>query len=176
MDRILEERTALLAAPHRHAAPPAPHARLLACGCGVEIHGIPLETVAEILPVRRCVRVPGAASPVIGASGWLGRLWAVVDLGAALGLAEAPPPEDLTGHLLRLRDQPRPVLLRVERVLGVVDADRADDAAPEAVPRGVVVGQALAPAGSLAAAPRLIGVLDPGRLLHPLVHPVPNGA
>ena len=176
-ERVLTERTALLAQRRQVALAPAPSTRLLACGSGREVLGIPLAMIAEVLPARRWVPVPGVVAPMLGATGLRGRLWSVVDLGAALGLATMPALDDTSGYFLRLRDQQRPVLLRVERVIGAVDVGTAETTPlAEDIRRGAVTAQALAPAGSLGAAPVLLAIIDPGLVLGPLLQPPPAGA
>jgi hypothetical protein len=89
--RILEARTARLAA--RRGAEPAaePRERVLACALGPEVYGIMLHEVAEVLSARPCMPVVGAQPPVLGAIGLAGRIVSVVDLAAALGLAGGMP-------------------------------------------------------------------------------------
>ncbi|MBL6455719.1 chemotaxis protein CheW [Belnapia sp. T6] len=175
-ERILDARTALLAAPQRGAPAPLATAQVLACTCGGDTYALSLDAIAEILPARACVAVPGATAPVIGVSGLAGRLWSVVDLAAALGLGEAPAAGGLTGHLLRLRHLPRRLLLRVEHVAGVVAASPVADRPHRGMGAAAVTGYALAPAGSLAESAVLLGLLDPGLLLGPLLDSSQTGA
>ncbi len=173
-ERILDARTALLAAPRRDPAAEEDQ-QILACACGAETYGIPLPRILDILPARRAVRVPGATAPVAGAVGLSGRIWTVVDLGAALGLGMPVPEAAATGHFLRPRGLARRLLLRVERVVGILAAHPLPGREGEGgVP--AITGHALAPAGSLTSRPVLVGLLDLDLLLRPLFDPSHPGA
>jgi purine-binding chemotaxis protein CheW len=173
--RLLDERTALLARRGGGAAR-APDAVVLACQAGEEAYGLPLAAVAEVLPARPVVQVPGVVAPVLGAIGLGGRLASVIGLRVALGLPQAE--ETAPGHLLRLRHGARRLVLQVDRALAVVPvfAVAGPAGAPEATRRGVS-GYAVAPAGTLGAQETLIGLLDLDALLAPVLRPsLPSGA
>jgi len=166
--RIIGERTAALAA-RSDTASAAPDRLVLACAVGREIHAIPLEAVAEVLPPRRIVPVPGAASPILGAIGLRGRLCSVIDLGAALGIGAAAGAEADAGHLLLLRGAQR-IALRVDRAIGVVAAAPLPDGRePSEMARRGVSGYALARAGVATAEATLVGLLDVDALLAPVL-------
>ena len=61
-----------------------PVRRLVLFRLGDRLYGIDLETVREILPVRRATRVPGAPAYVAGLVNVRGTIVTVLDLGARL--------------------------------------------------------------------------------------------
>lgn len=118
-------RTAALA--RRGAARAArPATDYLVCACGPEHYGLPLSAAAQVLPMRPCTPVPGAAPALIGLAALSGRMVGVLGLARALGRpAGDPGPE---GHLVVLKGTAQPVALAVDRVIGLA---RVDDAAVE---------------------------------------------
>ena len=133
----------------------------LVCACGPERYGVPLAAAAQVLPMRPCTPVPGAAPALIGLAALSGRLVGVVGLARALGRAGAPA--EGTGHLVVLRG-PAPLALAVDRVLGI--ARGAGPGHPNAgLGREAASGYVAAIDGS----PDFVA-LDLPRLLRPLTH------
>jgi purine-binding chemotaxis protein CheW len=62
-----------------------PTQRVLLFGVGGRAYGCAIEAVREILPFRRCTRLPGAPSYVCGLINLRGTLVTVLDLGLRLG-------------------------------------------------------------------------------------------
>ena len=205
--RLLEERAARLArrgaahpAPSGPGAAPAGERRVLACALGEERYGIRKELVAEVIPEGAVTPLPGAPPAVLGLAGRAGRLYAVLDLAAVLGL----PPAGGTapGHLLLLREGPRRLALRVDRVLGGVpieplegeplEGKPPEGGAPEGGPPGAGAEEGpvafrarttspllsrppLSRPGRPAAEGGMLAVLDLGRLLRPFRHSPASG-
>jgi purine-binding chemotaxis protein CheW len=167
---ILDARTAALARRGAAAARRAPDGLVLACAVGGETYGLALDAVAEVVSARPVVMVPGAVPPVLGAIGLAGRIWTVLDLRAALGLAAPAGQEIGAGHLLRLRHAQRRLVLRVDRALCVtpIFAAPGGEPAAELAKRGVT-GYAVAPPATVAAQETLLGLLDLDALLTPVL-------
>lgn len=173
-ERILEERTRQLAARPALLAPEQPKLALLVCQVGAELYGLPLAAVAQVVPQGPCARLPGAPAALLGLFGRAGQVFSVLDLGRALGAAPAAGDPVEAGHFLLLRQAPRRLALRADRVLGVAHVvPLAGDAA--ALPRPddghpaqdrAVSGHALLPV-ALGGGGRLIALLALPRLLQP---------
>lgn len=109
----------------------------LVCACGGDRIGLPLATVAQVLPGRPCTPVPESGPAVEGIVALSGRIVPVIGLARALGrpVANGDGPAD---HLVLLRGEP-PVALSVERALSIVHSVQGQ-AAPspggEAAPLG----------------------------------------
>ncbi|MBF9196248.1 chemotaxis protein CheW [Microvirga terrestris] len=121
VQHILDERTESLASRRRDEASPVQALpRALVCGSGRERFGIPVETVAEVLPPQKVMPIPDGPQALVGLFGRGGRLVSVIDLALALGI-EPSSTEDGDHHVVLLRrDQPQ-VALRVERAYAVAD-------------------------------------------------------
>lgn len=121
VQHILDERTESLASRRRDKASPVQALpRALVCGAGRERFGIPLDTVAEVLPPQKVMPVPDGPPALVGLFGRGGRLVSVIDLALALGI-EPSSTEDGDHHFVLLRrDQPQ-VALRVDRAYAVAD-------------------------------------------------------
>jgi purine-binding chemotaxis protein CheW len=115
--QILDERTERLAHRQDARAPEAEAPRVLVCDAGPERFGLPVAAVAEVLPARECMPVPGAPPALLGVFGRNGRLVSVIDLSAALGIG--PPAGEASGHDVLLRRQQPQVALRVGRAHAV---------------------------------------------------------
>ncbi|MBI4493114.1 MAG: chemotaxis protein CheW [Chloroflexi bacterium] len=74
--------------------------RYLAFSAGSERYALPLDRVAGVQPEGPITRVPGATALVRGVMNLRGRLLAVVDLAAVLGLPVRPPGQ---GHVVVVR-------------------------------------------------------------------------
>ena len=177
--RLLEERAEALA--RRGAPEPPVAAPVLLLAVGAEIFGIPLTQVAEVLPAEPPCPLPGSPPAVLGLRARAGRLHAVLDLAALLGLGapggggEGHDP----GHDVLLRPLPglpagRRLALRVGRALSAESPlPLPPDRAP-ASPGGAVAFHATLPVPETGAGPAtgpVIAVLDLDRLLRPLAAP-----
>ncbi|WP_159995955.1 chemotaxis protein CheW [Roseomonas sp. 18066] len=174
-ERILQERTAALAARPALLAPAAPKISLLACAVGAELYGLPIAAVAQAVPQGPCARLPGAPPALLGLFGQAGQVFCVLDLGALFG---QPGDAASPGHFLLLRHDraagaPR-FALRADRVIGAVRVAPPDESDEEARPAGSpVTGHARLDDG------RLVALLALDRLLLPYLpapFPTPRGA
>ncbi|UFN48098.1 chemotaxis protein CheW [Roseomonas sp. OT10] len=163
--RLLDERADQLA--RRGAAAQVEERRVLACAVGMEHYGIAKEVVSEVVPEGGITPLPGAAPALLGLTGHAGRLHAVLDLAVMLGLAATPGGG---GHLLLLRQGPRRLALRVDRVLAGVPVTPLGAAEGG---EGPVSYRARVASGALQGT--LLAVLDPDRLLRPF-RTAPSGA
>lgn len=181
--RLLDERAETLARRGAPEPPVAPPVLLLAVGA--ETFGIPLDRVAEVLPAEPPCPLPGSPPSVLGLRARAGRLHAVLDLAALLGLSG--PGGNEPGHDVLLRPLPgappgRRLALRVGRALSAESpVPLPPDRAP-ASPGGAVAFHAALPrpipgpipgqdAGDL-----VLSVLDLDRLLRPYAVPTPLSA
>lgn len=173
-ERILEQRTRLLAARGAGAGAAEARTMVLACQLGEEFYGLPLGAVAQVLPLPAWTPLPGAPPAVLGLFGRTGQMFCLLDLALALGRAA---PEGEGGHVLLLRHAgPRRFALRVARVAGALAVAPLDTAERPATERAVA-GHALAPPELTGGRRALLGLLDPERLLQPFMAPaVPSGA
>lgn len=172
VQHILDERTESLALRRKDEAGPVQALpRALVCGAGRERFGIPIETVAEVLPPQKVMPVPDGPPALVGLFGRGGRLVSVIDLALALGIKPSFT-EDGEYHVVLLRrDQPQ-VALRVERAYAVADihllmAGEVTGFRTEAVTGYARVQDA---AGDSA---DTLSLLDTERLLRPFLSPSP---
>ena len=109
---------------------------------GAERFALPLEAVREVvLPQPPFARVPRTSDAVRGVMNLRGRVIAVVDLAALVGLP-AQPLDGRAGQVLVLDPQGRRALgVLIGGVVGVEELAPPDDASPGLV-RGVVSGRA----------------------------------
>ncbi|WP_419899391.1 chemotaxis protein CheW [Roseomonas sp. USHLN139] len=166
-ERILEERTAALAARPALRAAEAPKLALLACAVGPELYGLPLTAVAHAVPQGPCARLPGAPPALLGLFGQAGQIFCVLDLGTAFG---HPAGAGSPGHFLLLRQERGATrfALRADRVLGAVRVTPPDEADGISRPAGSpVAGHARLEDG------RLIALLVLDRLLQPYLPAAP---
>ncbi|MBC9180262.1 chemotaxis protein CheW [Pseudoroseomonas ludipueritiae] len=171
--RILDARTRHLATrgAARETGPVSPP--LLLCTLGNEAYGLPLTSVAQVVPFAPCTPAPGQPAAMLGFHGRAGQIFTVLDLGLALGMAKGRD----GGHLLLLRHAPRRFALRVDRALSaadalpLVEAEATQDAPgqPAAPRHGAIASHAMAPAGMAAPGTALVGVIDLDRLLRPFL-------
>ncbi|MCG7361242.1 chemotaxis protein CheW [Roseomonas sp. ACRSG] len=171
--RILDARTRHLATrgAARETGPVSPP--LLLCTLGNEAYGLPLTSVAQVVPFAPCTPAPGQPAAMLGFHGRAGQIFTVLDLGLALGMAKGRE----GGHLLLLRHAPRRFALRVDRALSAADAlplveaeAKQDAPGQPAAPRhGAIASHAMAPAGMAAPSTALVGVIDLDRLLRPFL-------
>lgn len=120
----------------------------LSVGVGGAEFGIPAERVREVLRPPPLTRVPFAPDGVRGIAQVRGTVLAVVDLGARLGMA----PVGAAGRLVVVWGRGREAVgLLVDRVVGLVEGDADDEAAPDeataALPPGWLAGIAVPQAG-----------------------------
>lgn len=140
-ERLLDERTALLARRRQPAPLPADVFDVVICNAGRLACALPLEAVEEVLPFRPCVPVPAGPPALIGLYGRTGRAFSVIDLGAAMaGNRQAEMPAG--GHFLVLRRAAPRLALWVERADGVarvqpLDAETAQAEAADSTVRYV---------------------------------------
>ncbi|HEX8393497.1 MAG TPA: chemotaxis protein CheW [Longimicrobium sp.] len=110
--------------------------------------GIPAERVREVLRPPLLTRVPFARNGVRGVAQVRGTVLAVVDLGERLGLAPVGAPGRLVVVWGRERE---PVGLLVDRVVGLLEEDGGEEAAPDeasaALPPGWLAGIAVPASG-----------------------------
>ncbi|GAB6843128.1 purine-binding chemotaxis protein CheW [Methylorubrum rhodinum] len=125
-DALLESRAAALAARSADRARAVETTGYLVCACGPERYGLPLASIAGVMPERPCTALPGAPPALRGICAMAGTIVSVLDLSACLGLAMGSG----EGHLVRLRGQEVAVALGVDRVLGIarIEAVPADPA------------------------------------------------
>jgi purine-binding chemotaxis protein CheW len=108
---------------------------------GPERFAIPLDAVREVVvPHPPFARVPRSSDAVRGVMNLRGRVVAVVDLAALLGLAPQPL-QAATGQVLILDQGRRSLGFLIAGVLGVEPLEPPDGGAPDLV-RGVAAGAA----------------------------------
>ncbi|SHJ80137.1 Chemotaxis signal transduction protein [Roseomonas rosea] len=163
--RLLEERTRQLA--RRGTAAPNLAAPVLLLALGEELFGLPLEGAAEVLPSEPPCPLPGSPPAVLGLRARVGRLHAVLDLAALLGLGSQAGAGEHDVLLRPLAGAPagRRLALRVGRVLASaapmpLPADRAPPSPPGIAFHGLLPGD-----------DAVIAVLDLDRLLRPYAAP-----
>ncbi|QRM29282.1 chemotaxis protein CheW [Microvirga sp. VF16] len=168
VQQILDERTERLAT-RENAATTRPEAlpRALVCGVGRERFGIPVETVAEVLPPQKCVPVPDGPPALIGLFGRSGKLVSVIDLALALGLESSSSDNEDQHFVLLRREQPQ-VALRVERAHAVADILPLTDEEAAGFRNDAVTGYGTIQSGP-AGQDEALSLLDTERLLRPLL-------
>jgi chemotaxis signal transduction protein len=120
----------------------------LAVSVGGAEFGIPADRVREVLRPPPLTRVPFAPDGVRGIAQVRGTVLAVVDLGARLGMG----PVGDRGRLVVVWGRGREAVgLLVDRVVGLLDEDGDDEAAPDealaALPPGWLAGVAVPGSG-----------------------------
>jgi purine-binding chemotaxis protein CheW len=173
--QILDERTRTLAARATMGAEPAEALpRALVCGAGRERFGILVETVAEILPLQKCVPVPDGPPALVGLFGRNGRLVSVIDLALALGLEPAASNGE-DRHLVLLRREQPQVALRVDRAYAVADVLPLTGEEAAGLHTDAVTGYAKVQT-DLSDEDGVVSLLDIERLLRPFLpaSPVPG--
>lgn len=166
--RILDERTARLARRPDATQADGPVLELLTFSAGRELYGMESRHVAAILPGRSYVPVAGAPPALRGLFGQSGRLVSALDLAVLMGILPVPDRSDAAGpgHLLLLRHPTLGIALHVDRVRGTTSLPATAVTTVEAEGRGPVLGHWAMPAETSA---RTLSLLDPGRLLSPLL-------
>jgi purine-binding chemotaxis protein CheW len=127
---------------------------------GAAEYALPLEQVREVLRPPPVTRIPFPPADVRGVAQVRGALLAVLDLGTRLGGSPAASP----GRMVVVTRGGEPLGLLVDRVAGLVEADRAALLAPPAeaeaaLPEGWLAGVAEPEPG------RRVAVLDLERVL-----------
>lgn len=84
-------------------------------------YAVPLETVAEVLPVPGLTRLPGSPLWLCGVANWRGRVLAVLDLRPLLGADQRPISSSARLVVLRADDVEAGLL--VDAVQGLMTAD-----------------------------------------------------
>lgn len=110
-----------------------PARRLLLFAVGARVYGCEIDWVREIIPFRRCTRLPGAPGYVCGVINLRGTLVTVVDLGLRLGAQAVDRAE---GSVILVEAGGRTLGLGVDGVRDVQPIDRAALAALEAAHGG----------------------------------------
>ena len=127
-----------------------------------ERYALPLDAVREVvLPQPPFARVPRVSEAVPGVMNLRGRVLAVVDLAALVGLP-AQPLREGAGQVLVLDQGKRALGILIGGVLGVEDVEAPTGEGARALVRGVVAGKAgavtlLAPEALFQAAVELFG-------------------
>ncbi len=121
---LLDERSAALARRGLVERATVETAPFLVCTCGSERYGLALADVAAVMAAKICTPLPGAPAMVRGVAALSGTLVTVLDLGPALGLERGETPPE-SGHFVRLRSHTPPIVLAVDRVLGIVEIETA---------------------------------------------------
>lgn len=172
VQHILDERTESLASRRKDKATPVETLpRALVCGAGRERFGIPIETVAEVLPPQKVMPVPDGPPALVGLFGRGGRLVSVIDLALALGI-ERSSTDDGDHHIVLLRrDQPQ-VALRVERAYAAADIHLVTDKETTGFRTDAVTGYARV-RDMADDQTDILSLLDPERLLRPFLSPSP---
>jgi len=182
--RLLEERTGRLA--RRGAAPERPTiSPVLLLAVGGETFGVDLRRVAEVLPAEPPTPLPGSPPAILGLRSRAGRLHAVLDLAALLGLAPGAGQSGSGGHDILLRPDPRSATgtrrfaLRVGRAMAAQAPMPLPPDRTPASPGGAVGFHAMIPAEAEGGAETIIAILDIDRLLQgfaPAASPPAHGA
>jgi purine-binding chemotaxis protein CheW len=170
-ERILDERTRDLALRRRVRRTAPEGALYLVCTVGQNVFGLPLTSVARALPAQACTPVPRAAPELLGLFGHEGRTVAAIDLGVALGVADARPGAADTGcYVLTRRDEPR-TALRVDAadaVLRLAATQRPEALGREAASGFIIAYADLPSSGESSTASPVVALLDVEKLLRSL--------
>ena len=135
------------------SSPPDPAAtdtalRFLTFGVGGRLYGCEIGVVREIVPFRRCTRLPGAPGYVCGLINLRGTVVTVLDLGQRLG---GTPVDRNDGSVVLVEQGTRVVGLGVDEMRDVQQLAAAEIEAPEGATSGggagAVRGMARVPAG-----------------------------
>ena len=111
--------------------------RMLLFGVGGRVYGCEIEVVREIVPFRRCTRLPGAPPFVCGLTNLRGTLVTVLDMGLRLGGAAVNRTD---GSVVLVEYGQKVVGLGVDEVRDVQSVTGGGDGAPSdggGVVRGV---------------------------------------
>lgn len=100
-----------------------------------ERYALPLQELAEVLPVQGCTPVPGSSPSILGVVNLRGEIRPLIDLARVLSAKSAPDP----GVALVLR---RPLALKVDRIEDLCEIRREElsPAAPGTFIQGMVSG------------------------------------
>ncbi len=134
--------------------------RYLLFGVGGRIYGCEISVVREIVPFRRCTRLPGAPGHVCGLINLRGTVVTVLDLGMRLG---ASPVNRNEGSVILVEQGARVVGLGVDELREVqrisdADVEPAEGTAAPAEGGGAVRGIARIAAG-------VVVLLDAGSII-----------
>lgn len=162
-ERLLATRAQILAS---QGLEPQTRGKTLRCvlvAAGGTVHALPIAEVAQILPWRAPVRIPGRRSAIDGRAG---SYFHVYGLAGLLGLPEDP---QSGGHIVRLRAFEQGVALHVSRAQAVADLalepagpeDQAGSVPSAALALGRAPGQ---PVIRILDVRRLFGAADQTRL------------
>ena len=112
---------------------------MLLFGIRDRLYGCEIETVREIIPMRRATRLPGAPAYVDGLVNLRGSILTIVDLGRRLGASEGARPD---GSIVLVERGSRVVGICVDEVKDVqpLTADRLEPATGDQSRGGIVRG------------------------------------
>src|SRR5579864_6064282 len=88
IEKVYRQRAARLATVEMNREPASPGLSALVFRLGQERYAIEMSELAEVLPLTRCVPVPGASREFLGVINLRGELRAVLDLGHVLAPAD----------------------------------------------------------------------------------------
>ncbi|PSC03861.1 chemotaxis protein CheW [Alsobacter soli] len=172
--RILDERTRELArrriGPRAAAAHGEAH---LVCSLGRNHVGLPVASVAGVLPAKPCTPVPGAPPAVLGVFGHEGRTATAADLATALGVARAANGDPGgAGVFVMLKGADPRLALRVDSVQTVEPLAASEPAEAMGRDGGSAFAVGYAPLAT-PSGPAIVTLLDAERLVRSLLSPSP---
>lgn len=116
VDALLAARSAALAARSRASREVEETRAYLVCACGAERYALPLAEVSAVISACPVTPVPGSPAALLGVVALSGSIVSVLALGRMLGIQAGG-----VGHFVRLRGQEPPVVLAVDRAVGVFE-------------------------------------------------------
>jgi len=129
IDRVYRDRAAQMAKRHMGAVTIARSMRVLIFSLGLEMYGIAISDLVEVLPSTRCTPAPRGAAEIAGVINLRGELRSVVDLRRLLSLP--PGADEPVTCILMLRNGRDEVGLKVGRVEKVQTIREDELASPE---------------------------------------------
>jgi purine-binding chemotaxis protein CheW len=114
IEQVYRQRAVRLASVELSRKPPSFGLSALVFRLGQERYAIGLHELAEVLPFRRCVPVPGASRQFLGVINLRGELRSVLNLGILLTPSEGGNGE--AGFVLMLRRPGKEIGLKVDRI------------------------------------------------------------
>ncbi len=136
VERVLKARARRLAEPRATGGnDTADGLAALCCRVGAETYAVPLDDLAEVMPLAGWTPVPGMPQHLLGVMNVRGEIRPVLDLHAMLGL---PRPEPGGGHVVFLKaGGGREVGLRVDSLDRMVFVDPAGLTRPQQAANGL---------------------------------------
>ncbi len=114
IEKVYRQRAARLASVEMNREPASPGLSALVFRLGQERYAIEMSELAEVLPLARCVPVPGASREFLGVINLRGELRAVLDLGHVLAPSDTGNGEN--GFVLMLRRPGKEIGLKVDHI------------------------------------------------------------